>query len=365
MTDSTAHIVNVADVQETPCEDGDFWGGGFKPLTVAMQPREGRLGVAWSRTGPGRAGTPFHWHALEDEVFYILAGTGVLRYGDDLYPLRAGDCISCPAGTRVAHQIANTGDVDLEYLGIGKHEAHEVAYFPDSGKVSVRGLKVVGRLEPTTYLDGEPERPRVFALVAGSEPPALAPPQPAPASAIPAPADRDPDWPSPVVNVDTIPPLSRQFGDHWGALFKPLTPYMKARDGRVGVNWMCVAPGRAAVPFHAHLREDEVFYVLSGAGVFRYGDSLTPVKAGDCITCPADTGIAHQLANTGSADLVYLSAGTHDPDEVCTYPDTGKIMVRSIQTVGRLTGTEYMHGEPEPPRIFALAAASLDGQVAE
>ena len=38
---------------------------------------------------------------LEDEVFYVLAGVGVLRYGDALYELRAGHCVACPAGTGV------------------------------------------------------------------------------------------------------------------------------------------------------------------------------------------------------------------------------------------------------------------------
>lgn len=56
---------------------------------------------------------PFHYHLREDEAFYILSGRGVLRYGDDLREIRAGDCISCPAGTKIAHQIANLGHVRI------------------------------------------------------------------------------------------------------------------------------------------------------------------------------------------------------------------------------------------------------------
>jgi uncharacterized cupin superfamily protein len=64
---------------------------------------------------------PFHYHMLEDEVFFIISGRGVLRCGEEVRPLRAGDCVYCPAGTRVAHQLANPFDEDLVYLAIGPH----------------------------------------------------------------------------------------------------------------------------------------------------------------------------------------------------------------------------------------------------
>lgn len=46
----------------------------------------------------------------------------------------------------------------------------------------------------------------------------------------------------------------------------------------------------------------------------------------------------------------------------CTYPDTGKLMVRSLQTVGRLEGTPYMDGEPDVPRIFDLIDEAPAGE---
>lgn len=157
-----------------------------------------------------------------------------------------------------------------------------------------------------------------------------------------------------ILNVDAAPLRDHRTGDRWGATYRIMTPAMRPSGGSLGVNWICVPPGRAAVPFHAHMREDEAFYVLSGRGVLRYGDELREVGPGDCISCPARTGKAHQLANPFAEELVYLAIGRHDPDEVCTYPDTGKLMVRSLQTVGRLEGTPYMDGEPDVPRIFDL-----------
>jgi uncharacterized cupin superfamily protein len=164
------------------------------------------------------------------------------------------------------------------------------------------------------------------------------------------------DVPPIVVNIDSLEPIERLLGEHWGAQFKPLTPSMRPRGGSLGINLMQIPPGRTASPFHSHQREDEAFFVLKGRGVLRYGHEIIPIRAGDCISCPAGTGVAHQIANPhDEEDLVYLAIGTHDPDEVCVYPDSGKVLVRSLEALGRLEKADYFEGEPRPPRIFKLA----------
>jgi uncharacterized cupin superfamily protein len=64
--------------------------------------------------------------------------------------------------------------------------------------------------------------------------------------------------------------------------------------------------------------------------------------------------VAHQLANPFDEDLVYLCIGLNDPNEVAVYPDSGKIMVRSLDKVGVLGEQPYMEGEPNLPKIFSL-----------
>ena len=155
-----------------------------------------------------------------------------------------------------------------------------------------------------------------------------------------------------VANVDDVAPIERLMGERWGGVFRPLTPSMRPRGGSLGVNHMTLPPGRALVPFHSHRREDEVFFVLSGRGVLRYGEDVRAIGPGDCVSCPAGTETAHQIANPFEEDLVYLAIGPYDPDEVCVYPDSGKVMVRSVGTVGKLEKTEYMHGEPDVPPVF-------------
>ena len=159
--------------------------------------------------------------------------------------------------------------------------------------------------------------------------------------------------PPAVVNEDSVEPLSRVMGKY-GATFKPLTPSMRPRGGALGVNQMTLSTGHTTVPFHFHMREDEAFYILSGRGVLRYGDELSELRPGDCVSCPAGTKVAHQIANPFEDDLVYLAIGASDPHEVCFYPDNGKTLVRALGQIGRLTEAPYMDGEPDEPTIFGL-----------
>lgn len=172
--------------------------------------------------------------------------------------------------------------------------------------------------------------------------------------------DTSPAQPAPplVVNVADVPETVQMDDAHWGGAFKPLTPALDAlgKQGgvRLGMNLSRVPPGRSGCPFHAHAREDEVFYVISGRGLFRYGDTVREIVPGDCISCPAGSGIAHQIANPYDEDLVYLGAGLNDPHEVCTYPDSGKVMVRSLKRIGLFEATDYMHGEGPRPKLLDM-----------
>ena len=134
-----------------------------------------------------------------------------------------------------------------------------------------------------------------------------------------------------------------------------LTPYMSANGGVVTMNVSRLPPRRVGCPFHFHMLDDELFFVLSGIGMLRYGEAIIPIRPGDAISCPAGTKVAHQIVNTGGEDLVYLGIGADSPNEVAVYPDSGKIMVRALKTVGVLSKTEYMAGEPERPLILDLA----------
>ena len=71
-----------------------------------------------------------------------------------------------------------------------------------------------------------------------------------------------------------------------------------------------------------------MFLILEGKGELRFGDQRFAIRKHDVIACP--TGgpeVAHQIVNTGSADMRYLSLSNNEALEVCEYPDSSKIAV--------------------------------------
>ena len=81
-------------------------------------------------------------------MFFILRGTGTLRYGDETRRIRAGDVICCPTGgPDTAHQIVNDSDAELAYLSISTMTPTEICEYPDSKKIGAfaQGMRHVTR----------------------------------------------------------------------------------------------------------------------------------------------------------------------------------------------------------------------------
>jgi uncharacterized cupin superfamily protein len=89
----------------------------------------------------GAAGAPPHCHALEDELFIVLEGSGPLMLGDDERPLRSGDVVARPPSTGVAHAL-RAGAQGMTYLAYGTRVAGDSVYYPGARKIRVRGLGV-------------------------------------------------------------------------------------------------------------------------------------------------------------------------------------------------------------------------------
>ena len=148
-----------------------------------------------------------------------------------------------------------------------------------------------------------------------------------------------------------------------GAHYTPVTPALDALGGRLGANVTRVPPGRAACPFHFHMREDEIFYVLSGRGVLRYGDAFAEIGPGDCVSCPAGTGTAHQIFNPFKDDLVYLAVGLNAPDEVCGYPERSALYMRALKrTLDAPEISDEGAAGQEEPAAFALYARTAQSE---
>lgn len=160
-------IVNLDEIALEHFAHGDKFevrDGAIGPVLGARQ-----LGYSLAVVPPGKRAYPFHCHHVNEEMFLVLEGRGVVRIGDQEHPIRKGDVIAAPAGGReTAHQIVNTSDEELRYLMVSTMIPTEVVEYPDSSKVAVyvgsapgedpskRTFNHRGRLGPSLdYWDGE------------------------------------------------------------------------------------------------------------------------------------------------------------------------------------------------------------------
>jgi len=90
---------------------------------------------------------------------------------------------------------------------------------------------------------------------------------------------------------------------------------------RFGVNLTTLAPGGETALRHAHTRQDELVYVVSGHPTLVTDAGETALAPGDCAGFQAGSGDAHHLVNRTSADVVLLEIGDRTPGDAASYPD--------------------------------------------
>jgi len=117
-------------------------------------PGEGNQTVtAFYNIPPGKSAYPFHYHTVNEEVFYIISGSGILETYDAKYPISTGDVVVCPAGREGAHKITNTSETEnLVYLDVDTNKTPEIAVYPHSNKV---GIRAAGGIRDNYFMDSK------------------------------------------------------------------------------------------------------------------------------------------------------------------------------------------------------------------
>ncbi|ETR75431.1 cupin [Afipia sp. P52-10] len=158
----TKPIVNLADIELMP-RPPEYAATG-----PAAQRYDAKMGHIGARIGarqlgynitavpPGMRAFPFHNHRANEEMFFVLAGTGEVRIGLDTFPIRPGDFIACPVGgSDTAHQIINTGTEELRYLAVSTQLSPDHVEYPDTGKFGILAK----------YPPGTDGKPQMFAFI--------------------------------------------------------------------------------------------------------------------------------------------------------------------------------------------------------
>jgi uncharacterized cupin superfamily protein/glyoxylase-like metal-dependent hydrolase (beta-lactamase superfamily II) len=153
------------------------------------------------------------------------------------------------------------------------------------------------------------------------------------------------------INIDEAPTETSDDTSAKGVRFaaddKEIGLYIGAR--KLGYRVSTLPPGSSFCPMHSHAREEEMFFVLDGTPTIRTPRGDVVCRRGDFICFPVGVAGTHQLANASDAPCTVLLVGNFEPtDEVCRYPDSGKVMIDSVDGSVILHDTpalEYFDGE--------------------
>ena len=118
-------LCHCDEVSEQPIEHGPM-NAGWTDLGAAAGSVD--VGLRRIRIAPGAQSTPPHVHGVEEELCYVVGGEGP----------------SWRAGAR-----------GLTVLAYGERKADDVAWYPRSQKVFMRGLGVAFRVQEVDYWEGE------------------------------------------------------------------------------------------------------------------------------------------------------------------------------------------------------------------
>ena len=282
------------------------------------------VGVKRIQIDPGKWSTPLHLEGADEEIFFVLAGSGVSVQsdGDDThaYEVRAGDCL-CHLPLENAHTL-QAGDDGLDVLAFGQRStAGGVTWLPRAG--------VAWLGETWAPVGGEDDHP--WAREAAAGPPVVGVLSPRPAN---------------IANVADVESFERVMTTI-GRRIRMLGEAVGSQ--RTGLRHCEVLPGMLSMPPHCHSVEEEIFVVLEGDGhVLLWeegGVEEHVVRAGSIVARPPGTGVAHAFRG-GETGMTVLMYGTREPGEVCYYPRSGKVYFVGLGLITKVGEQfDYWDGE--------------------
>jgi uncharacterized cupin superfamily protein len=277
------------------------------------------VGLSRIEVAPGRWSTPAHVEAGEEEIFFVLAGSGLSWQDGSVYEVGAGDCLVHLPG-REAHTL-RAGNEGLDVLAFGQRVWHGNTHLPRAG---------VSWMTPA-YVDATtisfPQGRHPFHREAEAGEPEVGAPEP-----------RRPS----IVSVDAADAIRWGKGERVRATRRNLG--RAAGSERTGLQHAVVEPGHYGQVPHCHSSEEEILVVLDGEGTLELGDEEHAVRRGSVVGRPPGTGVAHAF-RAGPNGLTYLAYGTRDGRDLCYYPRSGKVSFRGIGLIGRFEPLDYWQGE--------------------
>ncbi|HET7568518.1 MAG TPA: cupin domain-containing protein [Gaiellaceae bacterium] len=279
------------------------------------------VGVNRVRVAPGKLPTPPHSHSVSEELYFVLAGSGLAWQDGQVHEVRPLDCV-IHRPDELEHTFV-AGPDGLELLVFGTRHPTEIGWLPRS-----RAIRI-GR----PWAEGRDDDP--WDVEAAGPPLEVGEPAPRPEN---------------IVNVDEVEL------DRWEDRTVTAPLATMERSLRAGLHYETIAPGRRGVVPHCHSEEEEVFVVLEGGATLELLPSPRPLpwdaepreiplRPGHLVARPPGTRVSHSF-RAGEDGVTMLVYGTREANDVVWYPRSRKIFWRGVGVMGRIETLEYFDGEP-------------------
>ena len=310
-------------------DDARTWRGERGHIAGTWWSLTGRnsrtVGLKRIQVDPGMWSTPLHLEGTEEEIFYVLGGSGVSVQwegeGDPVgYEVNAGDFLVHRA-LENAHTL-QAGPEGLDVLAFGQRtDAEGITWLPRAG--------VAWLGETWAPVGTEEDHPWTREAAAG--PPDVGELQPRPST---------------IRNIDDLEPAER---DTATIGRRVRYPGRELGSIKTGIRHCEVLPGKLSAPPHCHSAEEEIFVVLAGDGQLllweESGVAEHPVRAGSVVCRLAGTGVAHAFRG-GVDGMTLLMYGTRDSRDVCYYPRSQKVFFIGLGLITRVgEQLDYWDGE--------------------
>jgi uncharacterized cupin superfamily protein len=116
----------------------EYYKKEFIPKTDAKQ-----CIVSIYEIPPGKSAYPYHYHTKNEEVFYIISGSGELTTPSGIRNISKGDLIFFPSNEHGAHKLTNNSLTEmLVYIDFDTCNDIDVAFYPDSKKIGIWGMGI-------------------------------------------------------------------------------------------------------------------------------------------------------------------------------------------------------------------------------
>ena len=92
------NIHNIPSKHKSEHKDYEYFKQQFLPRSDSKQ-----CAVSIYTIPPKKSAYPYHFHTKNEEVFYIISGTGLLRTPDEEKTVQAGDMLFFPADEQGAY----------------------------------------------------------------------------------------------------------------------------------------------------------------------------------------------------------------------------------------------------------------------